>query len=72
MPPPRIANPISPVGHGTLSVIAEVTLKVLPSPETTLSLSIQADTAEAGVHIELVPKREITLKNVAFSFMGRH
>ena len=35
--------------HGTLGVITEVTLKVLPAPEITGSLAVPADTAEAGV-----------------------
>ncbi len=35
--------------HGTLGVITEITLKVLPAPETTGTLAIPADTANTGV-----------------------
>jgi glycolate oxidase FAD binding subunit len=37
--------------HGTLGVLTEITLKVLPAPESTGTLAIPADTAEAGVDL---------------------
>lgn len=37
--------------HGTLGVLTEITLKVLPAPERTGTLAVPADTAEAGVDV---------------------
>ena len=37
--------------HGTLGVLTEITLKVLPAPERSGTLAIAADTAETGVRI---------------------
>ena len=37
--------------HGTLGVLTEITLKVLPAPECSGTLAVPADTAETGVRI---------------------